>query len=121
MNRILGWPVLAVAVLLAVAWAGDPMFSTVSADEAVGEAKARLTFQRPTTNEDTISLAVRLTAADGQPIARARVEFFVSPDFFGEHPVSLQTAITNTDGLATLSADIRPGAGLGVREMTRES
>ncbi len=102
MSRIAGWFVLAVAVMLALAWCGEAMTSNASADEADGEAEARLTFEQPTTNADTVSLPVRLTANDGQPIARARVEFFVSPDFFGERPVSLQTAITNADGLASL-------------------
>ncbi len=102
LRRIAGPAVLAVAVMLAVAWWGEAMTGTALADEAVVEAAAQLTFEQPITNEDTVSLLVRLTADDGQPIARARVEFFVSPDFFGDRPVSLQTAITNADGLASL-------------------
>ncbi len=103
MRRIAGPPVLAVVLMLAVAWWGVAVTSTALADEAVIEVVARLTFEQPTTNEDTVSLQVRLTTDDGQPLARARVEFFVKPDFFGERPVALQTAVTNADGLASLN------------------
>ncbi len=101
-RRIAGLPILAVVLLLASAWWGAATTTTASADEAVVEAAARLAFEQPTTNEDTVSLQVRLTTDDGQPLARARVEFFVTPDFFGERPVALQAALTNADGLASL-------------------
>ncbi len=102
-RRIASPPVLAVVLLLAVAWWGEAMTGTASADEAVVEAVAQLAFEQPKTNEDTVSLQVRLTADDGQPLARARVEFFVRPDFFGERPVALQTVLTDAKGLASLN------------------
>ena len=102
MIRVRWWPVLVVGTLLGMAWCVGAITSIAVADEAVGEGASQLTFQQPTTSEDTVSLVVRLTDAEGQPIARAQVEFSVSPDFFGDRPVSLQTAITNADGLATL-------------------
>jgi len=102
MARTLTWLGIAVAVMSALGWLAHGSPSPALADEAIGEAETRLAFEQPVTRGDTVSLLVRLTADDGQPIARARVEFFVSPDFFGERPVSLQTAITNTDGLASL-------------------
>ena len=102
MSRIAGWLALGVVVMLATAWSGEVITRTALADEAVREAAARLTFAQPTTGGDTVLLSVRLTGADGQPIARTRVEFLVRPDFFGERPISLPTAITNADGVATL-------------------
>ncbi len=102
MVRIITWLGIAVAVMAALGWVTHGSLSTALADEAVGKVQAGLTFDEPVAAGEEISLSVRLTADDGQPIARARVEFFVNPDFFGERPVSLQTVITNADGLASL-------------------
>lgn len=102
MNHNRTWSMLAVGSLLVMAWCVGAITSIAVADEAVGERASQLAFQQPTTSGETVSLVVRLTDDEGQPIARAQMEFSVSPDFFGDRPVSLQTAITNTDGLATL-------------------
>ncbi len=102
MSRIITWLGITVAVMSALGWVAHGTPSTAFADEAVVKAQAGLTFNEPVTADEGVSLSVRLTADDGQPIARARVEFFVNPDFFGERPVSLQTVITNADGLASL-------------------
>ncbi len=103
LKGIAGPAVLTVALMLALAGWGDALTSTASADEGAVQAPARLTFEQATTNEDAVSLLVRLTADDGQPLARARVEFSVTPDFFGERPVALQTVLTDANGLASLS------------------
>lgn len=102
MIRIITWLGITVAVMSALGWVAHGPPSTALADEAVGQVQTGLTFDEPVAAGEGISLSVRLTADDGQPISRARVEFFVNPDFFGERPVSLQTVITNADGLASL-------------------
>ncbi len=101
MIRIVTWLGITVAVMAAMGWVTHGP-STALADEAVGKVQAGITFDEPVTAGEGVSLSVRLTGDDGQPIVRARVEFFVNPDFFGERPVALQTAITNADGLASL-------------------
>ena len=63
-----------------------------------------MTFEQPEARGDgsELSLSVRLAGADGEPINRQPVEFFVTPDFIDERLVSIRTALTNADGVATV-------------------
>lgn len=89
---------LAVAVVHLVSAGG------ALADEPPGTTTVTMAFEQPqaTAEGGELSLSVRLVTSDGEPITRQPVEFFVTPDFLGERPVSIQTAITNADGVATV-------------------
>lgn len=103
MVRIITWLGIGVAVVSALGWAALGPAGTALADEALGKAKAGLTFGESVAAGEGVSLSVRLTTGDGQPIVREVVDFFVTPDFFGEQPVLLQRALTNAEGIATLT------------------
>jgi hypothetical protein len=68
-------------------------------------APVSMTFEQPAPSADGngLSLSVRLARADGGAVARQPVEFFVTPDFIGERPVAIKTALTNADGMATVT------------------
>jgi hypothetical protein len=88
----------ALAALLVLAPA-----SSTSADESGPSASAALTFDDPEVNEGAIAVSVRLSTPDGQPIAHQPVDFFVTPDFFGERPIPLRSARTDSQGRATIT------------------
>lgn len=73
------------------------------ADEAAAPSPVRLAFEEPQAVEGGVSVSVLLTTAAGEPISRQQVDFFVTPDFFGERPMLLRTAITDTKGKATIT------------------
>ncbi len=89
---------LAVAVAYLVSTGG------ALADEPPGAAPVTMIFEQPEARGegDGLSISVRIASAEGEPIARQPVEFFVTPDFLGERPVSIRTALTNADGVATV-------------------
>ncbi len=74
------------------------------ADEPPDAAPVTMTFEQPEARGEGhgLSISVRMASAEGEPIARQPVEFFVTPDFLGERPVSIRTALTNADGVATV-------------------
>lgn len=90
---------LATTVALGVAIAGGP---AMAAEPAVS-AGVQVAFEEPATTEGGVSVTVVLTTADGEPIPRQPVDFFVTPDFFGDRSLPLQTAITNAAGEATIT------------------
>lgn len=74
------------------------------ADEPSDTSAPSVTFQQPVARDGgRISVAVRLASANGEPVARQPVEFFVTPDFLGERPVFIRAALTNSDGIASVS------------------
>ncbi len=74
------------------------------ADESSDTTPVTAIFQQAVARGDGgISVSVRLASANGEPVARQPVEFFVTPDFLGERPVFIRAALTNTDGIASVN------------------
>ena len=96
--------VLTMGLALAVTVAYLVSTGGALADEPPGTAPVTMTFEQPEVRGegDGLAISVRITSAAGEPIARRPVEFFVTPDFMGERPVSIRTALTNADGVATV-------------------
>ena len=90
--------VLAMVALGLVAGTGPTL-----ADESSDATPVTATFQQAVARGDGgISVSVRLASADGEPVARQPVEFFVTPDFLGERPVFIRAAVTNKDGVSSI-------------------
>jgi hypothetical protein len=75
------------------------------ADGPPGAAPVTMTFEQPEAKGEGngLSLSVRLVSGDGEPITRQPVEFFVTTDLFDARPVALRSAVTNADGVATVT------------------
>ncbi len=90
--------VLAMVALGLVAGTGPTL-----ADESSETTPVTAIFEQAVARSDGgISVSVRLASADGEPVAREPVEFFVTPDFLGERPVFIRAAVTNKDGVSSI-------------------
>lgn len=77
----------------------------VLADGLTSSIPVILSFEEPqgSGGQEGVTVAVRLTTVDGQPLSRRLVELFVTPAFFGERPVALRSALTDATGTARLT------------------
>lgn len=93
-----------VAVLATIALVVMGTAGPTQADESSETSAVTVTFQQPVAREgNRISIAVRLATSGGEPVTRQPVEFFVTPDFIGERPVFIVAALTNKDGIASIT------------------
>ncbi len=100
-------PIRIVLAAIAMTAAFGFLASTGSslADEPTETTAVTMTFEEPeaTADDDGVAISVRMASTDGEPLARQPVEFFVTPDFLGERPVPIRTALTNAAGVAVVT------------------
>jgi hypothetical protein len=97
------------AVATGLAWAVS-LGVLISAGSALADGPAdsapvSITFENPEAKGEDggLSVSVRLTTADGEPITRQPVEFFVTTELFDGRPVALRSVLTNAEGKATIT------------------
>lgn len=101
MRSPIGFVLAAALVVVAVGLAAST--APTLADDSSDTTPVTAIFQQAVARGDGgISLSVRLASANGEPVARQPVEFFVTPVFLGERPVLIRAALTNSDGVASV-------------------
>lgn len=95
------WVALGMVAIAAALGLGEA--NAALADTSTVARATSLAFEEPQESQNGYSVSVVLASADGEPLTRETVDFFVVPDFFGERPVPLRSALTDLEGRATIT------------------